>query len=268
MSPFFFWSVIYFILGLIMGSFLNVCIYRMPRGLSIIAPPSHCPECNSRILWYDNIPVVSYLFLKGRCRQCCKPIPPLYLIVEVLTAILFLSAYLFSYTVPAVMFKIVLFSVLVLASFIDIKHFVIPDESNLIGFIFAVSMSILFPYLQGRDIWYLALGDSLLGAFAGFATLGFVSFAGSRLLKKDAMGFGDVKFIAMIGAFTGWEMVLLTIMTASFIGAVLGGALMLFKTRNLKGRIPFGPYLAAGAVISVLFGKAIISWYFSFCGIS
>lgn len=267
MSPFFFWSVVCFVLGLITGSFLNVCVYRMPRGLSIITPPSHCPECNSRILWYDNIPVVSYLFLKGKCRRCGRPISPLYLVVEVLTALLFLSAYLFSDTLPEIMFRIVLFSILVLASFIDIKYFVIPDESNLIGFIFAVLMSALFPYLQGCDMWYMALADSLLGAFTGFLTLGFVSFAGSRLLKKDAMGFGDVKFIAMIGAFAGWQLVLLTIMTASLIGAVLGGTLMLFKNRNLKGRIPFGPYLAAGTVISVLFGKAIIGWYFSFCGI-
>ncbi|MDD5644731.1 MAG: prepilin peptidase [bacterium] len=261
MNPSFFLCAAYFILGLIAGSFFNVCIYRMPRGLSILKPRSHCPECNSGISWYDNIPLISYIFLKGKCRKCGKRIKSLYFIVEFLTAVLFLSAYLCSDSVPETIFKIVLFSVLIIASFIDIQHFIIPDESSAAGFVFALFMSVLFPYLHGRDIWYLGLSDSLMGAFAGFSALGFVSFAGSRILKKEAMGFGDVKFIAVIGAFVGWELALFTIMMASLIGAVLSGSFMLLKNRNLKGRIPFGPYLALGAVIAVLWGQDLMNWY-------
>ncbi|MCK5160491.1 MAG: prepilin peptidase [Candidatus Aureabacteria bacterium] len=256
-----FWPSVLFICGTIVGSFLNVCIYRLPEELSILFPSSHCPNCKAKIKWYNNIPLLSYIILQGKCRNCEKPISPVYFIVELLTGILFLAAFLFSSGAAEVVFRIMFFSLLMIVSFIDLKYFVIPDECNIIGLVFALLFSSFFPHLQGEAKWYLGLYRSFLGAVTGFAILSAVSLAGSKLLKKDAMGFGDVKLIAMIGSFGGVLVVFLSIAISSIVGTVIGGTALLIKSKTWKGKIPFGPYLAIGAVVSILWGNKLVDWY-------
>jgi leader peptidase (prepilin peptidase) / N-methyltransferase len=275
-----FFTALSFPLGLCIGSFLNVCIYRIPRELSVVSPRSHCPRCGKLIPWFLNIPVVSYLALCGRCRFCSGRISPRYALVETLTGVLFFLIWLkYSpdlstmlrpmHIVPATEISVIpvlwlLVSGLVLGTFVDFEHLIIPDRVTLGGIIAGLTISGLLPELHGEKTAIRGLLWSSLGALAGWGMLWFIAIAGKFFLKKDAMGFGDVKLMGAIGAFLGSKAVLFTLVVSSFAGAFVGIALVLAGRRKLQSRIPYGPYIALAAVIWILWGETCWNAYARF----
>ncbi len=295
MDPNTFFTAAAFVFGLVFGSFLNVCIYRMPRGLSVVAPRSACPHCKKPIAAYDNIPVVSWLILGGRCRHCKTPISPRYLGVELLTGILFAAClWVFGPTLAAVKYAVFSFLLLGLI-FTDCENRLLPDLLTFPGFFIGLGFSLivplngLFEYLYALNFnWrLLSLADALLAAFIGG---GFVWAAGElyfRLRGIAGMGFGDVKLLLMIGAFVGARMTVLTIFAASVGSAVIGIAMFpaVYRKRqraiSLKRRfsdekqrrqeayesamrcmrLPFGSFLGAAALFATFFGERIANWY-------
>jgi len=342
------------VLGAVVGSFLNACIHRLPRGLGLDEPRrSFCPQCGTTIRWFHNLPVLSYLALRGRCASCGARISPRYLVVEVLTAGLFLAAWR-SFGAPLAPAYWVLIALLIAASFIDLEHFIIPDSISVGGTVAGVAACFALPGLMGVDSRWMALGLSLLGAALGFGFLwgvvemGKLAFGRKRhrfdppvdfrwirdgdtarldmggdvmgwdeifsresdvlelecedstwpgggggavlrfhfdrvssggngsplddldeisgvlrsvVIPREAMGFGDVKFIALIGAFLGWQAVLFTLLASSVIGclAALAG---FFLARDRSGsRVPFGPFLALGGLLWLFWGEALLGWY-------
>lgn len=246
-----------FCLGATVGSFLNVCIYRMPRKESIIRPGSHCPHCKHKIAWYDNIPFLSYIALKGHCRYCGGRISFRYFVVELLTAslILFLS-YHFGLSLLFWIYA-VLCSSLIVVSFIDIDIQEIPDEISLSGILVGLVLSVIFPQLQGEASHRLALFNSFLGVLAGGGAIYITGLIGNAIFRKESMGGGDVKLMAMIGAFIGWKLVLVAFLIAPFFGAVVG---IVLKIKEGKSLIPYGPFLSLASLISIIWGEKIIYW--------
>lgn len=275
---FYFMLFAFFALGMgaCIGSFLNVCIYRLPRGESIVRPRSHCPHCGFMIPWYQNIPVLSWLCLRGKCANCKGPISFRYTFVELMTAVLFLGVYMkwaspwslaFSpVSNPAVIPCYWLFlSGLVLGTFIDFKHFILPDSVTIGGMVAGPILSALVPALHGSHLcWYQGLGYSLLGEVVGFGLLFAIAEIGTLIFKKEAMGFGDVKLMGAIGAFLGWKAVLFTVFVSSLLGSISGLILIACGGVKLQSRIPFGPYLAAGATIWVFWGPTLLEYYLKF----
>lgn len=354
--PFHFWSLVFFVFGCIVGSFLNVCIHRLPLGMSIVTPPSHCPHCQYSIPWYLNVPLVTWLALHGRCKNCGAPISPRYFIVELLTGVAFLGCWLtFGKSSPmlAIIYAVFLAG-LIVATFIDFEHFIIPDEITYGGIAVGLIISFLFPALQHARTLTDGMWQSLLGIGAGagiiYAILrlgkllfgrqrlklpadtkivftetsvllpgreipydelfyrkadvivlhartvelvdrgykdvmvrlalrsGWLEIGGERIkpddvpfleavsaeivLPREAMGLGDVKFMAAIGAFTGWQGVLFSLMASSMIGAAAGIMLILVRRREWSSRMPYGPYIAAAAAIWVFGGKEIVNAIF------
>ncbi len=345
--PFHFWSLVFFLLGCIVGSFLNVCIYRMPLGLSVVSPPSHCPRCKYAIPFYLNIPLVTWLALRGKCKNCGAVISPRYFIVELLTGIAFLSCWLsFGMKSPAIaMVYSIFLAGLICATFIDFEHFIIPDEITFGGMVAGFAASFFLPSLHGADTLGAGMLRSLLGTACGagivyaILRLGKLLFgrqklkfpAGTKIifsetcvhlpgreipyeeifyrksdtiilrartvelvdrcyanttvrlspaalkiggeeiapegvahleavtaeiiLPREAMGLGDVKFMAAIGAFTGWQGVVFSLAVSSFIGAAAGVGLILLRKRAWSSRMPYGPYIALAAVIWIFGGK-------------
>jgi leader peptidase (prepilin peptidase) / N-methyltransferase len=352
--PFHFWSLVFFTLGCIVGSFLNVCIYRMPLDLSVVSPPSHCPHCKYAIPFYLNIPLVTWLALKGRCKNCGAPISPRYFIVELLTGLAFLGCWLAfgvpNHPLPSLLIALVyaiFLAGLICATFIDFEHFIIPDEITLGGMGVGFAVSFLLPSLHdakthasgmfqgflgivvGAGIIYavLRLGKLLFGRQklklppdtkiiftetavclpdrvipyeelfyrksdtvvlqaqtvelvdrsyknvavrlsistlqigdekinpAAVAYLEAVS--GEITLPREAMGFGDVKFMGAIGAFIGWQGAIFSLMVSSLIGAAVGTILIVLRKREWSSRMPYGPYIAAAAVIWLFGGKKL-----------
>ncbi len=245
------------VLGLVIGSFLNVCIYRIPRDLSIVSPPSSCPNCKTPIKPWDNIPVVSYVVLAGKCRKCGERISFRYPLVELLNGIMYaavLLAFGSGWHLP-LLFTFV--SAMIVITFIDLDFQIIPDVITLPGMLIGlVSAYFIFPDPFTR---YSTVGlvNALIGLFAGG---GF--FYLMALLSRGGMGGGDVKMMAMVGAFTGWKGVFLTTLVGSLTGSIVGIALMVFKGRGRKSKIPFGPFLAAGSLVTLFFGRIILDWYF------
>ena len=241
------------VLGALIGSFLNVCIYRLPREESIVFPGSHCPRCNHPIRFYDNIPVVSYLWLGGRCRHCRHPISIQYPLVEGVTALF--SMLLFLKYGPSVdyLFFFALVASLIVITGIDLHHQIIPDVISLPGIGVGLLGSLVLTHLSFLD----ALGGMVLGG----GSLFMVATVYHWLFKREGMGGGDVKLLAMIGAFLGWKAVILTVVLSSFIGSVVGIAVMILKGKDFKYAIPFGPFLALGAVIALFYGGRLIHWY-------
>jgi leader peptidase (prepilin peptidase)/N-methyltransferase len=250
------------ILGLVLGSFFNVCIHRIPRGESIVNPPSHCPSCNRRISFYDNIPVLSWMLLKGRCRYCRKPISPRYLVVELLTAGLFVAAWARFGPGWELVRAMLLVSLLVVLALIDLEHMVIPFRLSVPGVALALGTALL----PGID-----LAGAFFGALAG---VGFVLFgwllwryALARLFRrlgvdqKEGMGGGDLPFAALIGGFLGLGRTIAGLFVAVLLGVVVGLA-MRWTGRTARGQeIPFGPFLAGGALVGLFFGRDIVDWY-------
>ena len=238
------------LLGAVVGSFLNVCIYRIPTGESIVLPASHCPTCGESIRWYDNIPVISYLILRGKCRQCDERISPLYPVIEIVTAVL--AVLLFrKYGVSLDAFFSFLFTcALIVITFVDLRHQIIPDIITLPGIPLFALAAILF-----MDI---TIKDSLLGILVGGGFLYAVALGYQLLTKREGMGGGDIKLLAMMGGFLGWQSIWFIIMAASIVGAVVGISVMVGKGKDTKYAIPFGPFLSIAAVAYIFWGHAFM----------
>jgi len=348
-----FWAVTFFVLGCIVGSFLNVCIHRMPLGQSIITPPSHCPHCKYSIPWYLNIPLVTWVYLGGKCKNCGSPISARYFLVELLTGACFLGSWLvFGARSPwvALIYSGVLAG-LIVATFIDFEHFIIPDELTIGGVVAGIICSVLVPQLHHQATRLGALKMSAVGAVVGGGLIYFVVRMGKLLfgrrklvfpseskvvfteshlvlpgeevpyeevfyrksdtvalrartlelvdrcyrdvivrlnpaalqigeerfnpeevphmeamsteivIPREAMGLGDVKFMAAIGAFLGWQSVVFSLVVSSFIGAIAGFTMIVLGKRELGSRIPYGPYIALAAVLWVFLGPQLTGWY-------
>ena len=355
--PFHFWSAVFFVFGSMVGSFLNVCIYRMPMGLSVVRPPSHCPHCKYSIPWYLNIPLVTWLALKGRCKNCGAQISIRYYLVELLTAVLFLYCWLtFGHQSPALaLVYCLVIAGFIAATFIDFEHFIIPDEITIGGTAAGLVCSLLVPSLHGVASRWHSLREGLIGMAVGagiiYAILrvGKILFGRHRIqvpaetkivfsetavlfadkevpyedvfyrqsdvitlraqtlelidrcykdvvvklspsrlqigdeeinpeevphmeavsqeivLPREAMGFGDVKFMAAIGAFLGWKAVIFTLMISSVIGSIVGLGTIALGKREWSSRLPYGPYIAIAATICIFWGRQILqlwNWWF------
>lgn len=273
-------AVFSFALGSCIASFLNVCIWRIPRGESVVSPPSHCPKCNAEIKWYRNIPVVSWLVLRGRCADCSEPISARYVCVEFLGGVLFALAYfqwgmpffLRSYPafglVPVAEAGTLLVSWLVIAglilgSFIDLDHYYLPDRVTIGGMILGVPASFAFPELQGVASRTDALALSLGGMAGAFLFLWGIGALASKVFRKDAMGFGDVKLLGAVGAFFGPVAALFTLVVSAMAGSVAGIAMMARGRAKLGGftAVPYGPFIAMGVLIWMYWGPAVVNWY-------
>ena len=247
-----------FIIGAILGSFFNVVIYRVPRGESIIRPPSACPACGTRLRARDNIPVLGYLLLRGKCRYCAAPISARYPIVEVLSGILPVLLFIrFGASTPFYVFW-PLSCVLLVLSFIDLDLRIIPDRITLPGIVVGL---IVAPLVGLLGFW-----GSLLGVLVGGGALYLIGILGELFLKKESMGGGDVKLAAMLGAFMGWKLVLVALFIAFFAGAVVGVIVMTRKPKNWDSSLPFGPFIALGAVLALLWGESALAWYSALLG--
>ena len=351
--PFHFWSVVFFMLGCIVGSFLNVCIHRMPLGQSVVSPPSHCPHCKYSIPWFLNIPLVTWLYLRGRCRNCGAPISIRYFLVELLTGMLFLGCWLAfghqSALLPLV--YSVFLAGLIVATFIDFEHFIIPDEVTVGGVVVGFAVSLVLPGLHRTTSLPESLKQSALGVAVGagliygILRLGKLFFGREKLplpdgakvvfgetslylpdkelpygellyrdsdvivlhantlelvdrcyqdvrvrltraklqigeeevdpetvlymeasgaeivLPREAMGLGDVKFMAAIGAFLGWQAVVFSLIVSSLIGSLVGITLVVMRRRALSSRLPYGPYIAAAAALWIFAGPQLVEWY-------
>ena len=350
--PFHFWSLVFLVHGCLIGSFLNVCIHRMPLGESIVSPPSHCPHCNYSIPWYLNVPLFTWLYLGGKCRNCAAPISIRYFLVELLTGLMFLGCWLsFGYqsALLALIYSLFLAG-LIVATFIDFEHFIIPDEITIGGVIVGFFVSLLVPQLHGQTPVVAGIFRSVLGIVAGAGVIYFILRMGKLLfgrqrieipahtkiifsesavhlpdqeipyeeifyrhsdtiklhaqtvelcdrsykdvpvrlalqakklrigdeefdaetvnymeiaateitLPREAMGFGDVKFMAAIGAFLGWQAVVFSLMVSSIIGSMVGVTLILFGKREWSSRLPYGPYISIAATIWVFFGARLL----------
>jgi len=252
-------STFVFILGAITGSFLNVCIYRLPKGRSIVFPGSHCPNCGAGISWFDNIPVLSYIVLLGKARCCKAGISFRYFIVEVLTGAAFLVTFM-AFGLTAKFFAYLAFiSGLIVATFVDFEIQEIPDEVSIGGLVLGLVLSVIFPSILNETSRAGGLINSFLGALAGGAMIYGMGMLGELAFKKEAMGGGDVKLLAMIGAFLGWKLTILTFFIAPLFGSVVG---IILKIREGRDVIPYGPYLSLAAVFSMFFGDRLLRLLF------
>ena len=235
--------------GLVFGSFFNVCIYRIPQGKSIAWPASFCPHCKTHIRWFDNIPVLSYIFLLGKCRACKKPISMQYPLVELLTAILTVL-FVYRYGITVWTFGVLLaVYFLIILSVIDLQLMIIPDRFSLGLIVLGLAFAWCNPNFTG--VWWQKELWSLVGAGAGLFGVLAIALLGTWLFKKEAMGGGDVKLMAGVGAFIGWQGVITTVIFGSFFGLVYAVFLMLFKGKKGSDAIPFGPFLSLGALINL-----------------
>jgi len=246
---------ILFIFGTIAGSLMNVCIHRMPRKESIIRPRSHCTSCGRTIPWHDNIPVLSYIFLKAKCRFCGNKISVIYPIVEVLSGLMWVACFLRFGLTGKFFIMCFFFSSLIVVSFIDLAFREIPDEITLPGMILGLGLALLCPPCLGRLGSLPAALDSFLGILIGGLSIYVLGFLGEFIFKKEAMGGGDIKLLAMIGAFTGWKLVLLTFFLAPVFGSIVG---IILKIRKGAETIPYGPHLSLAAFVSVFYGQEIL----------
>jgi len=245
--------ILIFILGLILGSFSNVCIYRIPRNESIIYPASHCPKCGSHIKPVDNIPLLSFILLKGRCRNCKNKISIQYPTVEVLTGLIYLIIYLiYGLSIQSLIY-IILSSALIIIAFIDLNEEIVPDVISLPGIVIGFILSFF--------VSYISFINSALGVAVGGGIILIIGLAGSVIFKKEAMGGGDVKLAAMIGAFLGWRYIVISLFLGFFLGALAGIILIMSKIKSREDTVPFGPFIVLGSFITLLWGEKIISWY-------
>ena len=241
--------------GLAVGSFLNVCIHRIPLRRSIVFPPSSCPHCKERIRFYDNLPVISYLLLLGRCRHCRQPISPQYPLVEASTGVFSLALFLKVGASLEYVFFLAFGAALIAITFIDLRHKIIPDTLSLPG----IAVGFAFSLLPSSP---LSWTDSLIGIVLGGGFLLLVGIAFEKITGREGMGMGDVKMLAMIGAWMGWKSLLFIVLLASLAGSVIGGAMLLLSRRGARARIPFGPFLALGTLLYFFFGGELTRWYF------
>ena len=241
------------LLGLIIGSFLNVCIYRLPRRLSPVRPRSSCTSCGHMLAWYENVPVVSYAVLRGRCRGCGAPISLMYPIVEAITGAMFLSGYLLYGPSLLLVVRLIFGCAMIVLFVIDLQHRILPNVITLPGIVAGFVCSVVV-----GPGWL----SSLIGIVAGGGSLWAVAETYYRVRHEEGLGMGDVKMLAMIGAFLGWRLVLLTLILGSFSGTLVGVGVLLLKRESMKYALPFGTFLALGAIVAAVAGDPIIHWYF------
>jgi leader peptidase (prepilin peptidase)/N-methyltransferase len=263
-----YWAALIFLLGLCSGSFLNVCIYRIPAEKSVVHPPSSCPRCGMRIKWFDNIPVLSWCLLRARCRGCGAKISARYPLVEALTGVLFLAVWLLhavAYSQPAVAscYLLAVFG-LILGTFVDLDEMWLPDRVTIGGMIIAPVLSFLVPELHDAPTRLLSLKASAIGLAAGFGSLWLVGKAGTAIFKKEAMGFGDVKLMGALGALLGWPAIIFILFFSSLFGSAVGVSLMAAGKKELQSRLPYGPYIALAAIFWMLGGDRIWAAYTAF----
>jgi leader peptidase (prepilin peptidase) / N-methyltransferase len=247
-------TIVMALAGLAVGSFLNVCIHRLPRGLSVVSPGSRCPACESPVRWSHNFPVVSYFWLRGRCASCGSHISPVYPLVEVITAALFVAHYWQIGWQPMLVPRVILACALVVLCVVDLEHRILPNVITIPGTALGWLFSLTLP--PGP----LASG---LGILVGGGILLLTAEAYYRVRGEEGLGMGDVKMLAMIGAFLGWPLALLTLVLSSVAGALVGVGLLLTGTGDMKSALPFGSFLAMGAAVASLWGEPLIAWYVS-----
>lgn len=247
-----------FILGTVIGSFLNVCIYRIPAGKSIVSPPSSCPNCGHQIRWFENIPILSYLFLGAQCASCKSKISFRYPAIEILTGLLFVAVlYYFGFSAATVTYWIFV-AALVTITFIDLDHQIIPDVISLPGIIVGFICSFFIPWLS----WV----DSSLGVLLGGGILLSIAWLYEKIAHREGMGGGDIKLLGMLGAFLGWKAILPVVFISSLVGSLIGVPLMFLQKGDTKLAIPFGPFLAFAATVYLFWGTDLVNWYLSFLG--
>lgn len=274
------------VFGAIIGSFLNVVIHRLPREESIVFPNSRCPSCEAKISAFDNLPILSYLILRGRCRACGVSISPRYPAVEALTALLYAAVFLVDVywrggLTLVILFDLVFVTALVALIFIDAEHMLLPNAITYPGIVFAVIARLALPYLVGPaafedlpslagglfstwPLWAASLGSAALGALVGGGSLWLVGWLWERLRGVEAMGLGDVKMMFMVGAYLGWRLTILTIFFGVLSGSIIGIGLMARRgEKNMQMQLPFGIFLGIGSIFSLLIGWRIIAWYAS-----
>jgi len=245
-------AVLAALFGLVVGSFLNVCIHRLPLGLSLVHPPSRCGSCGAPVRWRDNIPIVSWLLLRGRCRACGVPISIVYPIVELATAVVFVLAYL-QYGLTVLLGVRLLFACAMIVLFvIDLQHRLLPNVVTVPGVVVGLAASFFLP-----PGWF----DSAIGVLVGGGVLFAIAEAYYRIRHEEGMGMGDVKMLAMIGAFLGWKLAIVTLVVASFAGSIIGLGMMAIKNESMKYALPFGTFLAVGAIVAAVCGDGLLGWY-------
>lgn len=265
--------------GAIIGSFLNVVIHRLPHEQSVVFPNSRCPSCGAAIAFYDNVPVLSYLFLGGRCRACKVLISPRYPAVELATAALFIAVAWNSGLTLALPFNLAFVSALVALIFIDAEHMLLPNAITYPGIAFALVARLVLPYLMGvphfddlpglmagslagLPLWTVSLVGGLIGALVGGGSLWLMGWTWEKLRGIEAMGLGDVKMMFMVGAFLGWRLTILTIFLGVLTGSIVGILIMMWqRRRNMQLLLPFGVFLGIGAIAALLVGSRIVEWY-------
>jgi leader peptidase (prepilin peptidase)/N-methyltransferase len=241
--------------GLVIGSFLNVCIYRLPRGRSIVWPASHCPACGRTLRWYENIPLVSYAALRGACRTCGARISPVYPAVELATGVVFVAMCARFGLGPLLAVRLVFACAMIVLFVVDLRHRILPNPITVGGMAVGFACSLVLP-----PGWVA----SLLGIVAGGGSL-LLSAEAYRLVRhEEGLGMGDVKMLAMVGAFLGWQLMLLTLVLASVLGSMIGLAMIAGRKGGMKYALPFGTFLAAGALVASVAGDAIVAWYLGF----
>ena len=241
------------LIGLALGSFLNVCIYRLPLKKSIISPSSSCPRCGARLRAYENIPIVSFVLLRGRCRHCKNPISWRYPVVEALIGLLSLALFTrYGFSYQYILFLLFV-CLLVTVSFVDLDHQIIPDKLSFTG----IALGLAAAVLTGHIAWH----DSLIGIAAGYCALFLVEKGYKFITGKEGMGRGDAKMLAMIGAWLGWRALAFVVLVSSLAGALIGSVSLLLAGKALGVRIPFGPFLSMGALIYLFFGRQLTAWY-------
>lgn len=243
------------VMGLIVGSFLNVCIYRLPRRQSITWPGSRCTACARPLSWYENIPVFSWLALRGRCRTCGEPVSVMYPLVEVVTGALFVAGYVIYGGTALLAVRLAFACAMVVLFAIDLRHHILPNVITVPGIVVGFVLSLMLP-----PGWQ----SSLIGLVAGGGVLFLIAEGYYRLRGIEGLGMGDVKMLSMIGAFLGWPLMLVTLVLASFAGSLVGVGMIASGRGGMKAALPFGTFLAVGALTAAVVGDAIIDWYIGF----
>lgn len=270
------------VFGGVIGSFLNVVIHRLPRDQSIVFPNSRCPSCETAIAFYDNVPVLSYLLLGGKCRSCKVHISARYPAVEALTALLWVAVAWRDGLTFALPFDLIFVTAIVALVFIDAEHMILPNAITYPGIVFAVIARLAIPYLLGQPhfddlpmllggalagmpLWAASLTGALIGALVGGGSLWLMGWAWQKLRGVEAMGLGDVKMMFMVGAYLGWRLTLLTIFLGALSGSVIGIVITVKEgRRDLQSLMPYGVYLGIGTVVALFFGSQLVNWYAGF----
>jgi leader peptidase (prepilin peptidase)/N-methyltransferase len=248
-------AVLLGLLGLIVGSFLNVCIYRLPRRESVHWPGSHCTACNRPLSWYENVPIFSWLVLRGRCRTCGERISVVYPLVELITGVLFVAGYAIYGWTPMLAVRLAFACAMVVLFAIDLRHHLLPNVITVPGIVIGFLLSLFLP-----PGWKA----SLIGLIAGGGVLFAIAEGYYRLRGVEGLGMGDVKMLSMIGAFLGWKLMLVTLILGSFAGSLIGVGVIALGRGGMKAALPFGTFLAVGALTAAVAGDPLVEWYTGF----